>query len=121
MRAASSVAWRADCRWSTCPAAAEHLFGIIQEAVANALSHAAARRIEIDLSSGESPLVAEVRDDGSGFDRSQAEARGAGLATMRNRAARIGALLVIGPRPGGGTIVSVTLPRPLVLGPRAAE
>ncbi len=89
------------------------LYLILKEAVANAVRHAAAARVEISLRAGGEEIAAEVRDDGRGFDpASRVRSRGGqGLANMRARAARIGARLDVWSVPGQGTTVRVALRR----------
>jgi nitrate/nitrite-specific signal transduction histidine kinase len=54
-----------------------------------------------------------VRDDGRGFDPSQASPTGHwGLIGMRERAASIGATLTVTSAPGAGTEVVLVLPEP---------
>jgi signal transduction histidine kinase len=94
---------------------AGNLLLVVQEAVHNALQHAAARRIDVAVrydAAGER-IAVEVRDDGRGFD--VADRPGAadghfGLAGMRERAERLGGELAIDSRPGGGTTVRVAVP-----------
>jgi signal transduction histidine kinase len=86
--------------------AAGHLYRIAQEAVNNALKHAAASEIRIGLERRDGMLVIEVDDDGGGFDE-KAEARdGIGLRVMRYRARLIGGVLEIGSAPAGGARIS---------------
>lgn len=84
------------------------LFMIAREALANALAHAQARRIEVELVTERAQAVIRVRDDGVGFDRARIQTHGhLGLTGMRERAALIGATLQIDSRIGGGTVVTV--------------
>jgi two-component system sensor histidine kinase UhpB len=89
------------------------VYRIAQEALANALKHARARRIAIELrSEGTAGLRLEVRDDGRGFDLAAAGA-GLGLRTMQYRAEVIGASIHFESRAaGGGTQVILALPLP---------
>jgi PAS domain S-box-containing protein len=67
--------------------AATHLFRIAQEAVANALRHAKASEICIELGfTGTGALQLEIRDDGQGFPEGSAASSGIGIQTMRFRA-----------------------------------
>ena len=85
---------------------AGHLYRIAQEAVNNALKHAAPSEIRIGLERRDGMLVIEVDDDGGGFDE-KAEARdGIGLRVMRYRARLIGGSLEIGSAPAGGARIS---------------
>ncbi len=94
------------------PAEAEyHLVRIAQEAVGNAVRHAAATRVEVTLSDGAGGLRLAVTDDGRGFDAAAPPPPGHfGLVGLRERAARIGADVRIDSRPGQGTAVEVTVP-----------
>ncbi|HZJ16606.1 MAG TPA: histidine kinase [Chthoniobacteraceae bacterium] len=83
---------------------AGHLHRIAQEAVNNALKHAAPSEIRIGLELRGGSLVLEVDDDGAGFDPATAS-DGIGLRVMRYRAKLIGGALEIGPAPAGGARV----------------
>jgi signal transduction histidine kinase len=89
-------------------------FRIGREAIVNALRHAEARRIEIEVEFGATQLGLEVRDDGRGFtpdEAAEARKRGHfGLTGVRERAASIGGRCDVRARPGGGTVVDVELP-----------
>ena len=86
-------------------------FRIVQEAIGNAVRHAGAARISVVGSVEAAKVHLEVLDDGRGIDEEAVrEARRdghSGLVSMRQRAAAIGADYTAGPRPGGGTVVSV--------------
>lgn len=84
------------------------LFFIGREAIANAVKHAAAGRIEVRLAGGAGGTMLEIGDDGRGG----ADAAGAGLSGLADRAAAIGASIAIDSPPGGGTRVVVLLPVP---------
>ncbi len=89
---------------------ASHLLRIAQEAVANALRHADAKRITVSLTVTEHATELRVRDDGHGFAPTAAEVQGGvGLKLMRYRAGLIGATLAIESSPTG-TAVSCSLP-----------
>ncbi len=81
-------------------------YRITQEALNNAVRHAAASRVAVDLSLGEDGLRLRVEDDGRGFDES-VSAGHFGLATMRERAQGVGAALDVASAPGLGTVVSM--------------
>lgn len=91
------------------------VFRVVQEAVTNALRHAAARELAVTLRE-EGPLLhVRVRDDGVGFDvavaRTRSEAGGhLGLAGMQERVEMMGGVLELASAPGAGTLVSVRLP-----------
>ncbi len=83
---------------------------VVQEALANARRHSRAGRVEVRLrGEGSESIVAEVEDDGRGFDRKSGQS-GVGLSAMQERAAGLGGELEITSRPGGGTKVSLRVP-----------
>lgn len=82
------------------------LYRIFQEAVNNAMKHAQADRITVTLANNGTVRLG-VQDNGLGFDPAGAGA-GAGLATMRERAALIGFRLHITSAPGQGTHIIAT-------------
>ncbi|MFP5376623.1 MAG: histidine kinase [Acidimicrobiia bacterium] len=82
---------------------------LVGEAVANALKHAGAGEITIELELGESELRVAVRDDGRGFDADDTGHRG-GLLHMQDRARSFGGTLRIRSSPGAGTEVEATFP-----------
>lgn len=89
------------------------LFHIVQEALANVERHAHAQHVWLGVRRGPSGVEIRVEDDGVGTGSAQEAAAGSdhyGLDIMRERARRIGGLLTVGPRPGGGTAVCCALP-----------
>ena len=91
------------------PVLATHAFRIASEALTNAVRHARATRVEVEMRDGGQPSIA-VRDDGVGMP-SVPRPGSHGLSSMRNRAATIGATLEV--ESGGaspGTEVRLVLP-----------
>src|SRR3954465_3660533 len=86
---------------------AAQVFRIAQEALQNALRHAAAEHIEVRLEDGSGLLVLSVADDGRGFDPAARGVRGRrlGLTSMEERAAELGGTLAIDSAEGEGTRV----------------
>jgi signal transduction histidine kinase len=92
------------------------LYRVAQEALHNALRHAAASSVRICLTRG-SPLrvgmsrsaVLEVADDGQGFVVGGPSA-GLGLASMRDRLCAVGGTLSVESAPGAGTRIRATVP-----------
>jgi PAS domain S-box-containing protein len=84
---------------------------IVQEALANARRHSGAERVEVRLRGvgSENIVVAEVEDDGMGFDRRTVQA-GVGLSAMHERAAVSGGKIEISSQPGAGTKVTLRVP-----------
>ena len=90
---------------------ARHLLRIAQEALSNTLKYADARRLTVELVFEPQQVQLRVRDDGRGFEPTQAAAAGGfGLLSMRARAVAIGAELTISSAPGQGTTLIVALP-----------
>ena len=90
------------------PFTRKHLFRIAQEALANVVRHAQARRAAVHLAADSQVVQMTVHDDGVGFDPHQA---GMGIQGMRERALAIGGTLVLHSVRGGGTRVEVRVPR----------
>jgi signal transduction histidine kinase/streptogramin lyase len=91
----------------------EQLARIAQEAITNAVRHARARRIRAELRYDEGVTLSVV-DDGAGFELELEQTQGRdaahwGLAGMYERAARIGARLLVTSAPDRGTEVRVFL------------
>lgn len=82
-------------------------FMVAREAIGNALRHANAGHIEVQVRCGQHSLSFEVQDDGTGFDQQVVAMRVGhlGLVGMRERALAIGAVLVIRSAPGSGSRV----------------
>jgi hypothetical protein len=95
-------------RW---PAKVEYAaFMIAREAVANAVRHARASRIDVSLRHGSPNLQLTIHDDGLGLaaDRRSTKASGhLGLVGMRERAVAIGAHLQLASAPGEGTTITL--------------
>jgi signal transduction histidine kinase len=111
---ASGISVTAECpEWVEPPdhATATQLFRIAQEAVSNAVRHGRPRHIRLTLLNEPNGLRLRIRDDGIGIQGGPRQSNGLGLRIMQYRAGQIGGALQIGPSPGGGTVVSCTLPR----------
>jgi signal transduction histidine kinase len=91
------------------PLVGAHVYRIACEAITNALRHADARNIRVEVRTERSRLALTVRDDGRGLP--PARRRGAtGFVAMENRAATIGARLALGSGERGGTVVALEVP-----------
>lgn len=80
------------------------------EAISNALRHARAKNVWVELDLEPEVLRLEVGDDGAGFDPSS-PSRGMGLANLATRAAELGGSIDVESDLGGGTKVRVEVPR----------
>jgi len=96
------------------PRAADNLYCVAREAITNALAHANASHIALDLDFRESAFTLSIHDDGRGLKPRQlrdAEGNGHfGIKGMRERAMQIGGRLEIGDKSGVGTFVDLKLP-----------
>lgn len=91
------------------------IFYLIEEAVNNARKHAQARHIWVRLHENAKELLAEVRDDGVGFEVQAVQAsydkRGSlGMINMNERAQLVNGTLAVASAPGQGTRVTLTMP-----------
>lgn len=91
------------------PAVALHIYRIAEEAVGNAVRHAKAKSITIELAIADKRAILAISDDGRGFNK-RLKTRGMGMRNMQYRANTIGARLTIEAREGGGSCVRCTLP-----------
>ena len=91
------------------PEAIQHLYRIAQEALSNAVRHANAGRIAIELCARDGELILQVEDDGAGLPV-DLPGSGMGLRTMAYRARILRGELTLGPTPGGGTRVVCRVP-----------
>jgi signal transduction histidine kinase len=90
--------------------AEDEIMLVVTEALSNALRHAHAENVAVELERDEDEIVVTVRDDGEGFDISQPGAGGMGLANMKTRTHGLGGEFTIDSLPGEGTTVSARIP-----------
>ena len=87
------------------------IFRIVQEALTNAMRHAAASQVIVTLEKKDNILIAEVRDNGIGIKEGRIfDSKSLGLTGIRERVLLLGGEAVISGKPGEGTVVRVTLP-----------
>ena len=88
------------------------LYRIAQESLNNALKHAKAQNITLNLIGRRGKVIMEVVDDGIGFKpEDEIEGGGLGLDGIIERAELMGAELVLDSRPGKGTTIRVEVPK----------
>ncbi len=98
------------------PGLEDQLYHLIQEALNNALKHAAATAVQVRIELTDRDLQVEVADNGKGFvPRMVTDGGGLGLISMRERVEELGGELVIASSPGEGTRILVALDAPSTL------
>jgi ligand-binding sensor domain-containing protein len=100
-----------------CPPRLENeLLRIGQEAITNAIRHAHARRIQLELHYEHDAVALTVVDDGRGIDSGRDDTGVGeahyGLIVMKERAENLGGRVSIAPLPEGGTKIEAVLPAP---------
>jgi PAS domain S-box-containing protein len=84
-------------------------YRVVQEALTNVARHAGARSVKITVAIEQDELHLCVHDDGRGFDPEQG---GAGIGSMRERAALVGGRVAVRSAHGHGTTLDLWLPAP---------
>jgi nitrate/nitrite-specific signal transduction histidine kinase len=89
----------------------ENLYRIALEALANALKHADARQVIVQLSAQNGQVILEISDDGCGFDPTAVvDNGGMGLINMRERTEKLHGCFTIQSTPARGAMVRVQIP-----------
>jgi signal transduction histidine kinase len=87
------------------------VYRVVQEALTNCAKHSAATEIQVKVVRGRTRLDVSVRDNGVGMDATS-EHKGLGLTGIKERVKDINGSASIETKPGGGTVVHITLPVP---------
>src|SRR5918993_6136360 len=82
------------------------LLRVLQEALTNARRHSGAGSVEVRLRTENQDVLAQIVDDGRGFDPASVRA-GVGLSAMRERIEGLGGKIEVRSRPCEGTTVTV--------------
>lgn len=91
----------------------ETFYRVALEALNNALRHAQARRVVINLRAHDHHLLMTIQDNGVGFRLREARAKGGmGLSSMESRVRSVGGSVKFISRIGEGTRVEVRAPLP---------
>jgi signal transduction histidine kinase len=90
----------------------DNLLRIGQEALANAVKHAQASRLTIQLAATPSQATLVIADNGHGMRGAFRKPGHFGIIGMEERAARIGGNLAISSSPDTGTTIRVDVPLP---------
>ena len=86
------------------------LFRLIQESVQNAIKHAVAERIHVNIRNERNQVSVSIRDDGVGFDLAKKKEKSFGIIGMRERVEMLDGSITINSKIGGGTTVYVKIP-----------
>jgi PAS domain S-box-containing protein len=87
------------------------LYRIAMEALNNLVRYAQAKKITVDLRTGDDWIWLEIRDNGVGFDVAKAlSSGGMGLHSMEQRARQLKGRLEVVSQPGSGTRILVEAP-----------
>jgi signal transduction histidine kinase len=87
------------------------IYRLLQESLTNIGKYAQAQHVTISLQNFDSYISVEVKDDGKGFDTTQARLSSHGLIGMRHRVEASGGRLTVTSRIGRGTCISAVLPK----------
>jgi signal transduction histidine kinase len=95
------------------PRVEQQLFRIGQEALTNAIRHAQASTVRVELCYADDTVMLRVTDDGRGFDPAAAVRSATnhwGLKSMEERLREIGGRLSLVSKAGEGTVLEATAP-----------
>ncbi|MCL4295629.1 MAG: GAF domain-containing sensor histidine kinase [Anaerolineae bacterium] len=92
------------------------IFAIVQETVNNAIKHAQAKNITVQLTETATAVYTVIKDDGQGFEVDQVmnnyEQRGSlGMINLKERTQLIGGELSVRSAPGHGTRITIQVPK----------
>lgn len=98
------------------------LLRTVEEGLRNVSAHAQASEVDVILDDNDEEIMLTVRDNGVGPGQHDKQATNChGLRQLRERARYLGGQLTVGTAPGGGTTLTIVLPRkPLLQGAQAA-
>lgn len=89
---------------------AVHIYRIAQEATHNAILHGRATLVHIELMRTQGAVSLDIRDNGTGFHRTDLDSAGYGLRNMEERARVIGSAISIDSTKGTGTWIHLSIP-----------
>jgi signal transduction histidine kinase/ligand-binding sensor domain-containing protein len=88
------------------------VFLVFKESINNIARHSHCKHVSVLLSLQGKQLVMRICDNGQGFLTKSGDGQGHGLASMRDRAQRLGGDLRVDSEPGKGTTITLTVPLP---------
>ncbi|MEX2455927.1 MAG: PAS domain-containing protein [Balneolaceae bacterium] len=87
-----------------------NLYRIVQESLNNAIRHANAKAIHLQLLESEKNLIYTIEDNGTGFKIDTEKKGGLGLQSMKTRVAAMAGYIDIDSKIDKGTMISVIIP-----------
>lgn len=91
---------------------ATEIFRIVQESMTNIMRHAKASEVQVSMREGEDRIFITITDNGVGFDTNSSK-KTLGLIGIRERAVSLNGQMHITSKPGQGTTIAVSFPRPV--------
>jgi len=85
---------------------------VVRESATNAVKHGHAENISISVVRSGYHVIVRIADDGVGMPAEPSSL--SGLSNLRGRAEQLGGSMTVGPRDGGGTVVTWKVPLPTV-------
>lgn len=87
------------------------LFRIFQETLTNVARHSGASRVEVEYHCSDDEVMLSVSDDGQGLpDGHSVSSTSFGMRGMKERVEQLGGQITFGSGPGGGLVVTATMP-----------
>jgi two-component system, NarL family, sensor histidine kinase UhpB len=86
------------------------VYRIVQEGVTNAVRHANAKQIDIEVRAEADRVVVRIEDDGVGLPENWAKLGHFGLRGLHERIAKLEGSFDVNNRSGGGVVLSATIP-----------
>ena len=86
------------------------IYYILLEALNNIVQHAQATTVSIRLQEFEGQFMAEIQDDGRGFDFNHVRKGGMGLSNIKARSEQLSGTILIESSPGPGTLIRLVIP-----------
>ncbi|MEU1570071.1 histidine kinase [Streptomyces collinus] len=87
------------------------LYRLVEESLANAARHAPGAEVDVTLGVSDEDVTVSVRSSPAACPSPAAAGTGFGLLGLRERVQLAGGRMTAGPRPGGGFLVTASLPR----------
>ncbi|WP_460635271.1 ATP-binding protein [Larkinella harenae] len=86
------------------------IYRVVQELLNNALKHADAQTITVQMMTNDEAVLISVDDDGKGGDFETDSLKGNGIANIKSRISYLGGQVMWQSEPGKGTSVMISLP-----------